>query len=146
MKRQALQPSLTPSAATVRAWIVASTLIIVGVIHLLPAVGMVGGARLTALYGMPFDDIDLAVLMRHRAVLFALLGALLVIAAFRPSLQAAAFVAGFVSVVSFLLLAWLEGPVNGVLARVVRVDIAALACLVVGAWAAYGPGSSDAAA
>lgn len=129
-----------------RSWLVSSTLIVVGVIHLLPGIGLLGSARLTALYGLPFDDPDLVVLMRHRAVLFALLGALLVIAAFRPSLQPAAFVAGFVSVASFMLLAWAEGPVNAALARVVRVDIAALACLVVGAWAAYGPGSPTDAA
>jgi hypothetical protein len=42
--------------------------------------------------------------MRHRAVLFGLLGAFLIAAAFLPSLQLAALVAGFASVVSFLYL------------------------------------------
>lgn len=120
-------------------------LIVVGAIHLLPGIGALGGPRLTTLYGLPFDSPDIVVLMRHRAVLFALLGALLVIAAFRPSLQPAAFAAGFVSVISFLLLAWTEGPVNAALMRVVKADVAALACLAIGAWAACAPGSLDAA-
>lgn len=51
-------------------------LIIVGTIHILPLSGVVGGARLASLYGMSFDEPNLAILMQHRAVLFGLLGRL----------------------------------------------------------------------
>jgi hypothetical protein len=74
--------------------------------------------------------------MRHRAVLFGLLGLFLVHAAFRPTLQPLAFVAGFASVVSFLALAYSTGGYNAGVARVVTADWVALVCLLAGAGAA----------
>lgn len=115
--------------------LVTACLLIVGVIHLLPLSGVLGAERLAALYGLPqstFDDPNLAILMRHRAVLFGLLGGFLLMAAFRPDWQAIALAMGLVSVLSFLWLAWVEGPHNAQLGRVVTADLVALACLVVG--------------
>jgi hypothetical protein len=57
----------------------------------------------------------------------------LLYAAFNPALQTLAFIAGFISVVSFLWLAWSVGGYNAQVARVVIADIVALVCLVVGA-------------
>jgi len=116
--------------------LVTAMLIVVAVIHLLPLSGVLGGVRLGALYGIPVDEPNLAILMRHRAVLFGLLGVFLLYAAFRPAYQVAAFVAGFVSVLSFLCLAWSTGGYNAQLGRVVIADDVALVCLVIGA-AAY---------
>jgi len=107
-------------------------LVVVGVIHLLPLSGVLGSERLAALYGLSFNEPSLAILMRHRAVLFGLLGLFLCFAAFRPAWQTIAFVAGFVSVISFLWLAWAVGGYNASLARVVVADVVALACLVIG--------------
>ena len=111
---------------------VSSLLIFVAVIHLLPVAGVLGSDRLSALYGLSFEDPSLAVLMRHRAVLFGLLGLFLLAAAFRPALQAMAFAAGFVSVASFLCLAAAEGGYNTAIGRVVTADVIALVCLVAG--------------
>jgi len=108
------------------------SLLVAGVIHLLPLSGALGGARLTALYGLPFDDPTLALLMRHRAVLFGLLGVLLLAAAFRPRLRDLAFGAGLVSVVSFLGLAASGGPFTQGVQRVVTADWIALLALVTG--------------
>ena len=113
-------------------YLVSAMLVIVAVIHLLPLSGVLGGERLAALYGMPFNDPNLAILMRHRAVLFGLLSLFLLFAAFRPQFQAVAFIAGFVSVVSFLWLAWSTGGYNMQIARVFTADIVALACLIIG--------------
>jgi hypothetical protein len=82
--------------------------------------------------------------MRHRAVLFGLIGVLLVTAAFRPSLQPLASVAGFVGVTSFLLLAWLEGPLGPAVQRIVNADLVVLACLVIGVVTASGTTIADA--
>jgi hypothetical protein len=108
-------------------------LVIAGVIHLLPLSGVLGSQRLAALYGLSFNEPNLAILMRHRAVLFGLLGAFLILAAFRPALQAEAFIAGFTSVISFMGIAQSVGQYNVQVARVVKVDIIALVCLVIGA-------------
>jgi hypothetical protein len=105
----------------------------VAIIHLLPLSGLLGSERLTALYGIQFDEPNLAILMRHRAVLFGLLGVFLLIAAFRPELQDIALAGGFVSDLSFLYLAWSVGHYNPQVGRVFYADIIALICLVVGA-------------
>jgi len=107
-------------------------LIIAGVIHLLPLSGMLGSDRLASLYGVPFDEPNLAILMRHRAVLFGLLGAFLLLAAVRPAYQPVAFVAGLVSVVSFLWLAHATGGYNAQIARVFAADVVAFVCLLLG--------------
>ena len=113
-------------------WITSATLVIVGVIHLLPITGVAGGPRLTALYGLESSDANLEILLRHRAVLFGLLGAFLVYAAFRQSTQPLALIAGFLSVGTFLWLAYAVGDFSSHIARVVTADIIALACLVIG--------------
>lgn len=109
---------------------IAGLLIIVGIIHVLPLSGVLGPERLSALYGMSFSDPDLVILMRHRAVLFGVLGGFFIYAGFKPALQPLAFVIGFVSVVSFIALAWSEGSYNEAIRKVVIADWVALACLV----------------
>jgi hypothetical protein len=113
-------------------YLVSGTLVVVAIIHLLPLYGVLSSAQLTSLYGLEFDEPNLEILMRHRAVLFGLLGGLLLFAAFRPALQLIAFVAGFVSVLSFLYLAWSVGGYNAKIGHVFAADILALICLVIG--------------
>ncbi len=62
--------------------ITATLLIVVGVIHLLPLVGVIGPEKLSALYGIQIADPNLAILMRHRAILFGLFGIFMCYAAF----------------------------------------------------------------
>lgn len=113
-------------------YLVSAMLLVVAVIHLLPLAGVLGAPRLAVLYGIRFDDPNLEILMRHRAVLFGLLGAFLAFAAWRPALQPMAFVAGSASVLSFLYLAWSVGGYNAQIGRVFTADMIAGACLLVG--------------
>lgn len=107
-------------------------LVVVALIHLLPLSGVLGAERLTALYGIPFEEPNITILMRHRAVLFGLLGCFLLFAAFKPAFQRMALIAGFVSVASFLAIAWSTGGYNSAIERVCTADLVALLCLVVG--------------
>jgi hypothetical protein len=66
-------------------------------------------------------------------VLFGLLGVLLIAAAFRPDLRAVALIAGLVSTVSFLAIAWGVGGYNAQVARVVAADVLAVFLLLVAA-------------
>ncbi|MGJ7501488.1 phosphopantetheine adenylyltransferase [Variovorax sp. ZT5P49] len=116
-------------------YLVSASLVIAGLIHLLPLAGVLSAARLSALYGITVTEPNLEILMRHRAVLFGLLGLFLCYAAFRPPYQVVALAAGLCSVVSFLLLAWAVGGYNAQLSKVFAVDVAALLVLVVGAGA-----------
>jgi uncharacterized BrkB/YihY/UPF0761 family membrane protein len=114
---------------------VIAMLLVVGIIHVLPLSGAVGSERLAALYGIGFAEPNITILMRHRAILFGLLGVFILYAAFRPALQPMAFLAGLVSVVSFLWLAWSVGGYNELVGRVVLADIVALVCLILGSLA-----------
>ena len=111
--------------------IVSAMLVIVAVIHLLPLPGVLGRERLRALYGVAIADPNLVILMRHRAVLFGVLGVFFLVAAFHPPLHVPAFVVGFASVVSFLWLAGSAGGHNTQVARVFNADLVALVCLVI---------------
>jgi hypothetical protein len=111
--------------------VTAVMLIIAGIIHLLPLPGVLGASQVARLYGVAIEDPNLVILMRHRAVLFGLLGLLLAAAAFRTELRGLAYVAGLVSVTSFLALAWGVGGYNGLIGRVVVADIVATTCLLV---------------
>lgn len=113
-------------------YVVAVMLVIVAVIHLLPLSGVLGSERLTMLYGITFNEPNLEIVMRHRAVIFGLLGLFFLYAAFQPAVQLLAFVAAFVSVVSFLWLAWSVGNYNEQVGRVFAIDIVALVCTVIG--------------
>jgi hypothetical protein len=108
-------------------------LTLAGIIHLLPLPGVLGAGQLRRLYGVAVDDPNLGILLQHRAVLFGLLGVLLVAAAFRPELRAVALIAGLVSTMSFLVIAWSVGGYNEPVARVVAADIVAVLLLVVAA-------------
>ena len=113
-------------------FIIPAMLVAVGIIHILPLSGVLSATRLFDLYGITFDDPNLEILMRHRAVLFGLLGMFLLSSAFLPNLQLAALITGFVSVVSFLYLAFSVGGYNDQVNRIVIADKAALVCLLVG--------------
>jgi hypothetical protein len=113
--------------------LVAALLLLVGLIHWLPVSAVLGGEWLVRLYGIQPETPDLAILLRHRAVLFALVGGVLVAAAFHPPWRELALLMGLASVLSFLLIARLEGGGSAPIQRVVRVDIVALVALLAAA-------------
>lgn len=73
--------------------VVTGLLVLVGIIHLLPVSGVLGVERLATLYGVSLGEPNIEILMRHRAILFGLLGLFLLYAAFQPSLQMLAIIA-----------------------------------------------------
>lgn len=105
-------------------------ILVASVINLLPAAGALSGERMQAAYGVAFGDPNLEILMRHRAVLFGIVGGLLLASAFHAPLRPAAYVAGFVSMVSFVLIVWLVGSANAELRRVLVVDLVGIAALL----------------
>ncbi len=104
---------------------VAVLLLLVGGVNILPVVGVLGASRLTDLYGLPFAEPNLLILMRHRAVLFGIVGGILIYAAFNASLRPLATIIGFVSMVSFVLLTLGVDGVNAELRRVIIADVVA---------------------
>ncbi|MDP3857899.1 MAG: hypothetical protein Q8Q73_09080 [Stagnimonas sp.] len=107
----------------------AGALLLSGALNALPALGLLGGSQLTSLYGLPFEDASLRILMRHRALLFGLLGAAMILAAFLPPWRAALAGIGLLSMLGFIGIAWLEGGGNVAIQRVVLADVLASALL-----------------
>ena len=114
-------------------WLPAVLLGLVGIIHLLPVTGVLGASSLQRLYGVALTDPNLLILMQHRAVLFAIVGGVLIASAFKSEWRPLAITVGLVSITSFLLVAWSVGGYNALISRVVWVDVAALVMLGVAA-------------
>lgn len=112
---------------------IGAVLLVVGAVHLLPLLGILGASRLEQLYGLRNEDPNMLLLMRHRALLFGLLGALLVTAAFRPAWQGLALLAAWGSVLGFVLLA--PPALLPALQRVWWIDVALLPLLALASWA-----------
>lgn len=98
-----------------------------GVVHLLPAAGVLGRDSLQALYGASIDSDALLLLMQHRAILFGLIGLLLLVSIVRKPLQNAALWIVTVSMISFVVLMILHSEQSPLLQRVMWIDIALLA-------------------
>jgi hypothetical protein len=118
-------------------WIAKAGLLIAGAIHLLPVAGVTGAERLSKLYGIDLTDPNLVILMRHRALLFGILGAVMIAAAFTPQLRFTAILAGLISAASFLIIAYMQGGYGAAIRTIVLMDWIAVAALVVAAFAAY---------
>lgn len=103
--------------------------LVAAVINFAPALGLVSPERMGPFYGIDLDDPNLKILMRHRAMLFGLVGGLLFVAAFHPPLRALGYVVGFSSMVSFLLIAWMVGGYNAEIQRVIVIDTVGVAAL-----------------
>eukprot|EP01037_Dinobryon_pediforme_P008742 gene8742-8833_t len=109
-----------------------STLSLVSPAH---AKNRFSGLAARRLYGVASSDPNTLILLRHRAVLFGIVGGLCLMGAFKPGYQWLGLLVGAVSTLSFLLLAGVTGGFNAHLQRVVVADGLALVCLVAGAGA-----------
>ncbi|MBT8470486.1 MAG: phosphopantetheine adenylyltransferase [Myxococcales bacterium] len=107
-----------------------SLICIASLINLLPAIGALSSKRLQTMYGIAFEEPNLVVLMRHRAILLGIVGGLLAASAFLLPLRPAAYAAGLISMLSFVLIASLVGGYNRALRRVVLADLVASAALL----------------
>lgn len=113
--------------------IAAAALILAALIHLLPLPGLLGGAVLRELYGLPGLDPGSELLLRHRAVLFALLAGALLAGLRWPQWQTPAIVLTLLSDVAFALLAISAPELNAALRRVLIFDLVSIAALLL-AW------------
>lgn len=123
-------------------YLINSMLGIVGIIHLLPLSGVLGSAQLFSLYQVELNDPNLVILMRHRAVLFGILGAFIIYAVYKPTLHIPAIIGGLVSVISFLVLSMSEPEYNASVLKIIYADVVAFGCLLVAMFAKWQIGRS----
>lgn len=117
-------------------YLVMLALLVASLVHLGPLIGVLGVERLKGLYGVDVEGPDFAILMRHRAVLFGLLGAFFLVAAFIPRLQLAGLLLSIGSIGAFLALTAAIGGYNAAMVRLVMIDRAVIVLLLagLGAW------------
>jgi len=108
-------------------------LIIVGLINFVPVLGVLGAQKLESAYSVSLGSSDLIILMRHRALLFGILGGFILFAAFCPGYQTVAMSMAGISMVGFAVLTHLAGEHNAALHKVLIVDYVGIACLAAAA-------------
>ena len=122
--------------------LISGTLLLTGGIHLLPVSGVLGPSHLQSLYGLSFlsHEPNLLLLLRHRAVLFGILGCFQIASVFKKEWRAAALMGGLVSMASFVILtgsdAFSSGKFNPAIRRVWLIDVISSIALTI-ASAAY---------
>ncbi len=111
-------------------WAWRALLLVAALINFAPLLGAFLPARMETLYGISIDDPNLEVLLRHRAVLFGVVGGLLFAALLRPGVRTVAYTVGFVSMLSFLVVAAVVGDTTEHIGTVVGLDVVGLVALV----------------
>ena len=106
-------------------------LVIVGLINFLPVIGVVSAVRLEDAYGIELLSNDLIILMRHRALLFGILGAFIIYSAFNYFYRNAAMLMAAASMVGFIVLAYLTGGFNVNIHKIVIADYIGVALLFI---------------
>jgi hypothetical protein len=107
-------------------------LLVAGLIHLLPVPGLMGAGTLGRLYGIEVVDPNTAILLQHRALLFGVLGVLMLSAIALPGLRVTALAVGLFSAASFIVVALWVGGYNAAIGRVVLADGVAVILLAAG--------------
>ena len=104
---------------------------VVSIIHLVPIIGVLGSERLSFLYGLDFEEPNLLILMRHRGVLFGLLGVFLAYAAWQPQFQLIGLIAATASLGSFILIAWFTHDYNAAIDKLIKGDLVGMLCVLI---------------
>ncbi|MFT4519180.1 MAG: hypothetical protein ACI9JM_001571 [Halioglobus sp.] len=105
-------------------------LFVVGIINVLPLVGILSGEKLSQMYSVDLVGNDLVILMRHRALLFGIVGGFILYSVFVPVHRGAAMVMAAFSMIGYGLLLWQEGGYNASLYKVLLVDVVGVLCLL----------------
>ena len=104
-------------------------LALVALLNLVPGIVALRPSRTVALYGLTLDSPALALAMRHRAVLLALVGVLLGLAALDDAWLPPALLVAFTSKLSFLGLYAATRPHAAPMRRVAIADVVAILVL-----------------
>lgn len=112
---------------------VGAVLALAAVIHITPGFGVLGSSALGSLYGVNVGDPNIELLLRHRAVLFGILGLGFAAAAARHEWRTVGLTVAIVSTVSFIVLAVVTPDRTVQVDRVILVDGVLVVLLIVAA-------------
>ena len=109
------------------------TLFIAGLINILPAMLGFLPEKISKSYGIEIPNANYELLLRHRAILFGIIGGLMIYSALAKKHYELSTIAGLVSMVSFIILYFLIGKnINSELKKVMMIDLFATVILCVG--------------
>lgn len=101
----------------------------VGIINFLPVLGVLSAERIATAYDVEVAGSDMEILLRHRALLFGIVGGFVFYSLFNPAMQGAALTLAGISMVGFLVLVFVVGEQNAALNRILLADVAGIVCL-----------------
>lgn len=109
------------------------TLFIAGLINLLPSLLAFFPEKIANSYGINVPNANYELLLRHRAVLFGIIGGLLIYSAVAKKYYEIATTVGLISMISFIVLYFLiEKDISLELKKVMTIDIIATLILCFG--------------
>lgn len=103
--------------------VISVLLLITGLINFLPVIGVLSSDQINGLYGLVIDNRDLMILLRHRALLFGIIGGFVIYSAFKRQYQLASILMMLVSMLGFLFILHIEGSSNYALAKIALIDV-----------------------
>jgi hypothetical protein len=77
---------------------------------------------------------ELEILLRHRALLFGVIGGFVLCSLWLPAYRLPALLLAGVSMAGFIVISLVVGEHRDEISRIVKVDYAAMACLAIALW------------
>lgn len=109
------------------------TLFVAGVINLLPSLLAFLPDQIAKSYGIPIPNANYELLLRHRAILFGIIGGLMIYSALVKKHYELSTITGLVSMTSFIILYFIIGnDINQELKKVMIYDFVATIILCIG--------------
>ncbi len=108
-------------------------LFIVGLINIAPSVLAFLPNKISESYGIEIPNQNYELLLRHRAVLFGIIGGLIIYSSISKKNYSMAVCIGLISMVSFVILLILSnGEINSELNKVMKIDVIGIFILLIG--------------
>ena len=107
-------------------------LFISGVINILPALLAFLPGKISNSYGIDLVNENYELLIRHRAVLFGIIGGIMIFSAIFKKYYDLSVVIGLVSMTSFVILYFMIGNINIELNKVFKIDCIGILVLLIG--------------
>jgi ABC-type Na+ efflux pump permease subunit len=108
-------------------------LFLAGLINLLPSLLAFLPDKISKSYGIEIPNANYELLLRHRAILFGIIGGLMIYSAIAKKYYEVSTTIGLISMVSFILLFFfIDKEINSELKKVMIIDIIATIILCIG--------------
>ena len=108
-------------------------LFISGIINILPSLWAFLPDKISKSYGIEIPNSNYELLIRHRAILFGIIGGLMIYSALVKKHYELSTIAGLVSMTSFIILYFIIGKdINQELKKVMMIDVVATVILSIG--------------